>query len=95
MSNLEKYFTFEDEDKALEFIYDHLDDTLSAGNYDCVDDYLKACMNNPNGLYFIAAPTYQQVKKIYWQDMKKLCLTSLADKDPSESNLVIFFNNGS
>ena len=55
---------------------------------------IKECMRNPNELYFLAAPTYQQVKKIFWEDVKKMALTSLLHRKPSESNLIIYFNNG-
>lgn len=43
--------------------------------------------------YFIAAPTRDQVKKIYWQDMKLLCMCSIQDKAPSETDLIIYLNN--
>lgn len=55
----------------------------------------KEAMSNDNELYFIAAPTRDQVKKIYWDDMKALCLTSVLPKRPSESELKIYFPNGS
>lgn len=55
---------------------------------------IKECMTNPEGLYFIAAPTYAQVKKIYWQDIKKLALTALPGYKISESDLIITFPNG-
>ena len=54
----------------------------------------KMAMQNPGEMYFIAAPTRDQVKKIYWQDMKRLSLTSLASKAPSETELIIPFDNG-
>lgn len=54
----------------------------------------KMAMRNPGEMYFIAAPTRDQVKKIYWSDMKKLCLTSLCKKLPSETDLTIFLDNG-
>jgi hypothetical protein len=54
----------------------------------------KMAMKNPNEMYFIAAPTRDQVKKIYWADMKRLCMTSLHSKKPSETELTIFFDNG-
>lgn len=54
----------------------------------------KMAMRNPGEMYFIAAPTRDQVKKIYWSDMKKLCLTSLCSKAPSETELIIFLDNG-
>ncbi|MGE8367011.1 hypothetical protein [Cupriavidus sp.] len=54
----------------------------------------KMAMKNPGEMYFIAAPTRDQVKKIYWADMKRLCLTSLCSKAPSETELTIFMDNG-
>lgn len=53
----------------------------------------KTAMANPGEEYFIAAPTRDQVKKIYWQDMKLLTLQSLQEKQPSETELVITLNN--
>lgn len=55
----------------------------------------KDAMKNPGERYFIAAPTHTQVKKIYWADMKMLCLVSLQEKPPSETDLIIYLNNGS
>lgn len=54
----------------------------------------KEAMRNAGERYFIAAPTRDQVKKIYWADMKKLCLTSMASKAPSETELIIYLDNG-
>lgn len=54
----------------------------------------KQAINVPD-LYFIAAPTYTQVKKIYWDDMKKLTLSATHLKKPSETDLKIFLPNGS
>jgi hypothetical protein len=54
----------------------------------------KQAMKNPGERYFIAAPTRDQVKKIYWADMKQLCLTSMALKAPSETELIIYLDNG-
>lgn len=55
----------------------------------------KKAMQNANENYFICAPTRDQVKKIYWEDMKKLCFSTLLPKKPSETELKIFFPNGS
>lgn len=55
----------------------------------------KQAMRNAGERYFIAAPTRDQVKKIYWADMKMLCLCSLQVKAPSETELIIYLNNGS
>lgn len=54
----------------------------------------KAMMREP-GPYFIAAPTRDQVKRIYWKDMKQLCFTSLYGAGAvSESELTITLPNG-
>lgn len=47
------------------------------------------------GMYFAAAPTYNQAKKIFWKDLKDFCLTSALPKKPSESDLIIYLPNGS
>lgn len=54
----------------------------------------KQAMKNASERYFIAAPTRDQVKKIYWADMKLLTLSSLHGKAPSETDLIIYLNNG-
>ena len=54
----------------------------------------RQAMQNAGERYFIAAPTYAQVSKVYWADMKALCLTSMANRPPSESSLVIYMDNG-
>lgn len=55
----------------------------------------REAMREP-GPYFIAAPTRDQVKRIYWQDMKRLCFTSVfGDRSVSESELQIKLPNGS
>lgn len=48
----------------------------------------------PNERYFAAAPTYNQAKKIWWDDLKALTLSCLHPKPPSESNLIIYLPNG-
>lgn len=55
----------------------------------------KQAMKNENEMYFIAAPTYGQVKKIYWQDMKSLTFSVTHTKAPSETDLILHLNNGS
>jgi hypothetical protein len=47
------------------------------------------------GPYFVATPTRDQTKRIYWGDLKRLALTSIYSKKPSESELIIPFPNGS
>lgn len=47
------------------------------------------------GSYFVAAPTRDQVKRIYWNDLKRLAFTSVLPEKPSESDLIIRFPNGS
>lgn len=56
----------------------------------------KTMMATSNEPYFIAAPTRNQVKKIYWEDMKLLCFAPLLPRDAiSESELTIKMPNGS
>jgi len=52
-------------------------------------------LQHSNNLYFLAAPTHAQCKKIWWDDMKKLTLSSTHPKRPSEGELKIFLPNGS
>lgn len=47
------------------------------------------------GPYFVAAPTRDQVKRIYWKDLKLLSFCVLFPVAPSETELTIFFPNGS
>ena len=52
-------------------------------------------MANGGGMYFAAAPTYAQAKRIWWDDMKALTLSVLHPKQPSEGELKIYLPNGS
>lgn len=47
------------------------------------------------GSYFAAAPTHDQAKKIFWDDLKALSLSSTHPKSPSESDRIIYMPNGS
>ena len=51
--------------------------------------------NNIIGPYFAAAPTHDQAKKIFWDDLKALSLSSTHPKRPSESDRIIYMPNGS
>ena len=51
--------------------------------------------NSVIGQYFAAAPTHDQAKKIFWDDLKLFSLSSTHPKQPSESNRIIFMPNGS
>lgn len=56
---------------------------------------VREAMREP-GPYFVAAPTRDQVKRIYWADLKRLCFTSvLGERAVSESELQIRLPNGS
>jgi len=55
---------------------------------------IKEALRNSGEAYFIAAPTRDQVKKIYWQDLKKLMPESQKFKPPSETELTLHFKNG-
>lgn len=48
----------------------------------------------PNEKFFAAAPTYNQAKKIWWDDLKMLTLSAVHQQRPSESELKIFMPNG-
>lgn len=54
----------------------------------------RQAMRNPGEKYFAAAPTYNQAKKIWWDDLKALTLSSVHARRPSESNLIIYMPNG-
>lgn len=51
--------------------------------------------NKVPGAYFAAAPTHDQAKKIFWDDLKAFSLSALHPRRPSESDRIIFFPNGS
>lgn len=51
--------------------------------------------NAVRGLYFAAAPTHDQAKKIFWDDLKAFTLSTLHKRRPSESDRVIYMPNGS
>ncbi len=55
---------------------------------------IKEALRNPGEAYFVAAPTRDQVKKIYWQDLKKLMPDSQKLKQPTETELILHFKNG-
>lgn len=44
--------------------------------------------------YFLCAPTYNQAKKIWWDDIKKLTFSAIHPRRPSESDLIVFMPNG-
>lgn len=56
---------------------------------------VKRAMENDGEMLFAAAPTYNQAKKIWWQDLKDLALSCLHARAPSETELTIYFPNGS
>lgn len=47
------------------------------------------------GMYFAAAPTHAQAKKIFWDDLKAFSLSAAHERRPSESDLIIYLPNGS
>jgi len=55
----------------------------------------KQARMNPNEMYFAAAPTHAQAKKIFWNDLKKFTLSAAHPIRPSESELRINMPNGS
>ena len=51
--------------------------------------------NKVPGIYFAAAPTHDQAKKIFWDDLKAFSLCCTHKKRPSESDRIIYMDNGS
>lgn len=51
--------------------------------------------NREPGPYFAAAPTHDQAKKIFWQDLKQLSLSAAHQRPPSESERIIYLPNSS
>ncbi len=51
--------------------------------------------NREPGQYFAAAPTHDQAKKIFWDDLKAFTLSAAHAKRPSESDRIIYLPNGS
>lgn len=51
--------------------------------------------NAYQGMYFAAAPTHDQAKKIFWDDLKAFSLSALHSRRPSESDRIIYMENGS
>ncbi len=48
----------------------------------------------PDPKYFIGAPTRDQVKRIYWNDIKRMVPKDFLRRAPNESNLVLYGKNG-
>ena len=55
----------------------------------------KYALSNPSSKLFIAAPTYNQVKRIYWDDIKLLSMSTIYPHKPSETDLIIYLPNQS
>ena len=51
--------------------------------------------NSVVGQYFAAAPTHDQAKKIFWDDLKAFSLCAIHPRRPSESDRIIYLPNGS
>lgn len=51
--------------------------------------------NRVVGPYFAAAPTHDQAKKIFWDDLKAFSLSCMHPRRPSESDRIIYLPNGS
>lgn len=51
--------------------------------------------NRIPGQYFAAAPTHDQAKKIFWDDLKAFSLSAAHRRRPSESDRIVYMDNGS
>ena len=56
---------------------------------------VKKAMSEAGRFFFAAAPTRDQARKIFWDDLKTLSLTSTHPEQPRETELKITFPNGS
>jgi len=54
---------------------------------------VKRAMKTPGKEYFLAAPTRDQAKKIFWNDLKALSLSTLHPRSPSETELIVTLPN--
>lgn len=54
---------------------------------------VKEAMQNAGEMYFASAPTRDQAKKIFWNDLKLLSFANHLPKKPSETELKIHFPN--
>lgn len=54
---------------------------------------IKEAMKNPGEAYFAAAPTRDQAKRIFWNDLKLFSFASILPRRPSESELKIYLPN--
>ena len=55
---------------------------------------VKQC-NSVIGQYFAAAPTHDQAKKIFWNDLLALTLSTTHSRKPNVSERIIYMDNGS
>jgi hypothetical protein len=53
----------------------------------------KTAMSTPGCMYFAAAPTREQAKKIFWKDLKEMTFSPSHPKRPSETALIIYLPN--
>jgi len=51
-------------------------------------------LENSGRRYFAGAPTRDQAKRIFWDDLKLLTFSPAHSREPSESNLIIYLPNG-
>ena len=98
----DRWYPLIDHPKQLELITDpHRFKVVPAGRRSGKTERLKRyiakqMMKNPGKPYFLAAPTRDQVRKIYWEDMKLLTFAKFFGyRCISESNLCITIPNGS
>jgi hypothetical protein len=58
---------------------------------------VRACMNawqEEPPRFFAGAPTRDQAKRVWWEDLKSLTPKDMLDGKPSESDLTIYYNTG-
>ena len=99
--SLERWYKLKDHPVQLELVNDNVRFKVvpagrRSGKTERFKRYIvKQAMRNPGKNYFVGAPTINQVKRIYWNDLKLLSFSSTYPKKPSETELTIYFPNDS
>lgn len=54
----------------------------------------ESAIKNPEGIYWLVAPTYGQAKELAWNILMKMIPRECLEKAPNESGLIFIFKNG-
>ena len=100
---LERWYTLKDHPTQLELIkavpngirFPLVPAGRRSGKTERFKRFLVKQANKIPGAYFAAAPTHDQAKKIFWDDLLKFSLSSTHVKRPNLSDRIIHLNSGS